>query len=49
MTTWSEFPITDPFTAAEYKTASYEKVKAQGQQLALLALNALDSSNVWIV
>jgi hypothetical protein len=45
MTTWSDFPIRDPFTSDEYKPASYEKAKAQGQQLALLALKALDSSN----
>jgi hypothetical protein len=48
MTTWSEFPIKDPFTTNEYKSASYMKAKAQGQQLALLALNALDSSKVTV-
>ena len=46
MTTWSEFPIKDPFKGDEYKPASYEKAKAQGQQLALLALKALDSGKV---
>jgi len=44
MTTWSGFPITDPFTGAQHKEPDYLKTEAQGLQLAMLALNAIDSS-----
>lgn len=44
MTTWSGFPITDPFTGQLYKDPDYKKTEAQGLQLAMLSLKAIDSS-----
>ena len=42
MTTRASMPLDDPFLDTTYVEASFEKAKAQGQRLAMLALNALD-------
>jgi len=42
MTTRASWPLRDPFLDTTYTQASFEKAKAQGQRLAMLALNALD-------
>ena len=42
MTTRSSMPLSDPFLDTTYVEASFEKARAQGQRLAMLALNALD-------
>lgn len=41
MTTRSSMPIKDPFLDTTYTGASFEKARAQGQRLAMLALEAL--------
>jgi len=41
MTTRASMPLDDPFLDTTYVEASFEKAKAQGQRLAMLALNAL--------
>lgn len=46
MTTWSDFSIKDPFTGEAFSRPGFEKAEAQGMQLALLALNAIDSSKI---
>jgi len=47
MTTTPRDSIADPFTNEIYKEATFAKAKAQGDQLAMLALSALrDSANV---
>jgi hypothetical protein len=46
MTTWSDFTIRDMFTEETYAQPSFKKAEAQGQRLALLALKAVDLSNV---
>ena len=42
MTTRSSMPLRDPFLDTIYTEASFEKAKAQGQRLAMLALKTLD-------
>jgi hypothetical protein len=42
MTTHPSLGVTDPFTGKEIMKPSYEKADAQGKQLALLALEAMD-------
>jgi len=42
MTTHPRLAIKDPFTGKEFKEPTFEKAEAQGKQLALLALNAMD-------
>ncbi len=42
MTTRSSMPLSDPFLDTTYTEASFDKARAQGQRLAMLALNALD-------
>ncbi len=46
MTTDPKHPIQDPFEDTTYLEPSFEKVRAQGQHLALLALSALDSAQM---
>ena len=41
MTTRGSMPLRDPFLDTTYTEASFEKARAQGQRLALLALDAL--------
>lgn len=48
MTTWSDFPIKDPFDGKLYSKPDYKKTEAQGAQLALLALQAIDSSTLTV-
>ncbi len=43
MTTHPSLPVKDPFTGVEYNEGSYEKTEAQGKQLSLLALNAMEN------
>ena len=45
MTTRPDFPIPDPFTGAQLTGATFEKTKAQGQQVGLLILNALSNND----
>ncbi|MBN1109077.1 MAG: hypothetical protein JXR66_00435 [Bacteroidales bacterium] len=42
MTTHPSLPVRDPFTGQELSEPSFEKAEAQGKQLALLALNAME-------
>jgi len=42
MTTHPRLTIKDPFTGKEFKEPTFAKAEAQGRQLALLALNAMD-------
>ena len=42
MTTHPSLPVKDPFTGEEYNEGSFEKAEAQGKQLSLLALNAME-------
>ena len=42
MTTHPRLAIKDPFTGKEFKEPTFEKTEAQGKQLALLALNAME-------
>ncbi|KAA3657512.1 MAG: hypothetical protein DWQ10_13125, partial [Calditrichaeota bacterium] len=44
MTTRPGIPIRDPFQDTVYTTASFDKIRAQGQQLAILGLQALADS-----
>ena len=46
MTTSPSFPIKSIFSDTTYLDPTYEKAEEQGKQLALLALNALDSAEV---
>ena len=43
MTTHSSHPVTDPFTGGELYEPSFEKAAAQGNQLSLLALDAMQN------
>ena len=43
MTTHPSLPIKDPFTGVEYNEPTWEKTEAQGKQLSLLALNAMEN------
>ena len=43
MTTHPSLPVKDPFTGEEYNEPTYEKTEAQGKQLSLLALNAMEN------
>ena len=56
MTTHPSLAVKDPFTGMEIKEPSFEKAEAQGKQLALLALNAMnnpaevmDSANISLI
>jgi hypothetical protein len=42
MTTHPSLTVKDPFTGQEFKEPTFEKAAAQGKQLALLVLNAMD-------
>ncbi len=44
MTTHPSLPVEDPATHVEYSEPTFEKTEAQGKQLALLALNAMEKS-----
>ncbi len=46
MTTDADFKVEDPFTGDRYITPSFEKVRAQGEQLALLSLRLLKDADV---
>jgi len=46
MTTDPDFPVHDPFTGVAYTEPSFEKARAQGVRLAMLALGALRSRDV---
>ncbi|MEN8202412.1 MAG: hypothetical protein ABFS28_07440 [Bacteroidota bacterium] len=48
MTTRASMPLEDPFLDTTYTEASFEKAKAQGQKLALLALRALENPDTLI-
>ena len=43
MTTHPSLPVKDPFTGAEYNEPTFEKAEAEGKQLSLLALNAMEN------
>jgi hypothetical protein len=43
MTTHPRLGVKDPFTGQEFKDPTFEKAEAQGKQLALLALNAMEN------
>lgn len=43
MTTRASFPLDDPFVDTTYTEASFDKAKAQGNRLAILALDALET------
>jgi hypothetical protein len=43
MTTHPSLAVKDPFTGQEFKEPTFEKAAAQGKQLALLALGAMDN------
>ncbi len=43
MTTRASLPLDDPFLDTTYSEASFDKAKAQGDRLAMLALNALEN------
>jgi hypothetical protein len=42
MTTHPRLTVMDPFTGKEFKEPTFEKAEAQGKQLALIALNAME-------
>ena len=46
MTTDAGHKIEDPFSGKAYITPSFDKIRAQGEQLALLSLRLLESSDV---
>ncbi len=48
MTTRASMALTDPFLDTTYTEASFEKAKAQGQRLAMLALNALNKPDTLV-
>ena len=43
MTTHPNLAVRDPFSGQEFKEPTFEKAEAQGKQLALLALNAMEN------
>ncbi len=43
MTTHPSLPIKDPFTGEEFNEPTFEKTEAQGKQLSLMALNAMEN------
>ena len=43
MTTHPSLPVKDPFTGAEFNEPSFAKAEAEGKQLSLLALNAMEN------
>jgi hypothetical protein len=43
MTTHPSLPVKDPFTGTEFKEPGFEKAEAQGKQLSLVALNAMEN------
>lgn len=43
MCTHPSLPVQDPFTGEEFSEPSFEKADAQGKQLSLLALNAMEN------
>jgi hypothetical protein len=48
MTTRASMPLDDPFLDTTYTEASFDKAKAQGQRLAMLALNALENPDTLV-
>lgn len=48
MTTKSGTPLADPFKDTVYMEASFDKIRAQGQALAMISLNALQQENSYI-
>lgn len=48
MCTHPTLAVTDPFTGEEFLEPSFEKAEAQGKQLSLLALNAMDNPSTVI-
>ncbi len=48
MTTRSSMPLEDPFLDTIYTEASFDKARAQGQRLAMLALHALECPDTMI-
>jgi hypothetical protein len=48
MTTRSSMPLRDPFLDTTYIDASFDKARAQGQRLAMLALDALDHPDTMV-
>ncbi|MEN8228549.1 MAG: hypothetical protein ABFS38_10380 [Bacteroidota bacterium] len=48
MTTRASMPLDDPFLDTTYTEASFDKAKAQGQRLAMLALNAMENPDTLI-
>ncbi len=48
MTTRGSQPLVDPFIDTTYTEGSFDKAKAQGQRLAMLALNAMDNPDTII-
>jgi hypothetical protein len=42
MTTHPSLPVKDPFTGQEFNEPTYEKTEAQGKNLSLVALNAME-------
>ena len=48
MTTRASMPLDDPFLDTTYTEASFDKVKAQGQRLAMLALKAMETPDTLI-
>jgi hypothetical protein len=43
MTTHPSLPVKDPFTGEEFKEPEFKKAEAQGKQLSLVALNAMEN------
>ncbi len=48
MTTRASMPLDDLFLDTTYTTASFDKARAQGQRLAMLALNALENPDTLV-
>lgn len=48
MTTHPDLAVKDPLTGEEFKTPSFEKADAQGKQLAILALRAMENPDTRI-
>ncbi len=48
MTTRPGMPVKDPLLDTTYTTASFDKLRAQGQQLAMLALRALENPDTTV-
>jgi len=48
MTTRASMPLDDPFLDTTYTEASFDKAKAQGERLAILALSALENPDTLV-